>query len=203
LVNKPDGTLRICVDYRKLNEITLIDLHPIPRMCDIFEKIGNAKYLSWFDLTKGYWQFPLAEEAREKSAFITPFGLFEFTIMPFGMKTSPASFIRLIDHVLDGTQNTVAYFDYIIVYSETWEDHIEHIENLLCRLHEAHLTIRPSKCKLEDTEIVCLGRIVGGGSIKPDPSKLKAMEDFPLPLTKKDLRSFLGLTKIMQKLQQH
>ncbi|XP_062586907.1 uncharacterized protein LOC134248532 [Saccostrea cucullata] len=194
LVNKPDGTIRICVDYRKLNEITLTDPYPIPRMSDIFEKIGSAKYLSRFDLTKGYWQVPLAKETREKSAFITPFGLFEFTVMPFGMKTSPASFIRLMDRILDGTQNTVAYFDDIIVYSQTWEDHIKHVTELLQRIYEANLTIRPSKCKLGAAEIICLGHIVGGGTIRPDPRKLKAMEDFPLPLTKKELRSFLGLT---------
>ncbi|XP_062594943.1 uncharacterized protein LOC134256302, partial [Saccostrea cucullata] len=145
LVNKPDGTIRICVDYRKLNEITLTDPYPIPRMSEVFEKIGSAKYLSRFDLTKGYWQVPLAKETREKSAFITPFGLFEFTVMPFGMKTSPASFIRLMDRILDGTQNTVAYFDDIIVYSQTWEDHIKHVTELLQRIHEANLTIRPSK----------------------------------------------------------
>ncbi|XP_062614536.1 uncharacterized protein LOC134276295 [Saccostrea cucullata] len=194
LVNKPDGTIRICVDYRKLNEITLTDPYPIPRMSEIFEKIGSAKYLSRFDLTKGYWQVPLAKETREKSAFITPFGLFEFTVMPFGMKTSPASFIRLMDRILDGTQNTVAYFDDIIVYSQTWEDHIKHVTELLQRIYEANLTIRPSKCKLGAAEIICLGHIVGGGTIRPDPRKLKAMEDFPLPLTKKELRSFLGLT---------
>lgn len=194
LVTKPDQSIRICIDYRKLNEISLSDNYPIPRVSEVFEKIGNAKFLSQFDLTKGYYQIPLSSDTKAKSAFVTPFGLFEFNVMPFGMKTSPATFVRLMDRVLDGYPNAVAYFDDIIIFSETWEQHLSHVKDVLEKLKSAGLTVRPSKCKLGASEIVCLGHIVGSGKTRPDPKKIEAMQNFPLPLTKKDLRSFLGLT---------
>jgi hypothetical protein len=91
LVNKPDGSIRICIDYRKLNMISLSDGYPVPRICEVFEQIGNAQYLSRFDLTKGYYQVPLSDDTKEKSAFVTPFGLYEFNVMPFGMNCSLGS----------------------------------------------------------------------------------------------------------------
>ncbi|KAK3090518.1 hypothetical protein FSP39_012438 [Pinctada imbricata] len=194
LVNKPDGSLRMCIDYRKLNEVTISDAYPVPRISDILEKVGNAKYLSRFDLTKGYWQVPLSEDTREKSAFVTPYGLYEFTVMPFGMKTSPATFIRLMNSVLQNADHVVAYFDDLVVYSDEWNTHLEDIERVVIKLQEAGLTIRPSKCKLGSDRIECLGHIVGNGTIQPDPNKVRAVEEFPLPITKTNLKSFLGLT---------
>ncbi|KAK3091449.1 hypothetical protein FSP39_019925 [Pinctada imbricata] len=164
LVNKPDGSLRMCIDYRKLNEVTISDAYPVPRISDILEKVGNAKYLSRFDLTKGYWQVPLSEDTREKSAFVTPYGSYEFTVMPFGMKTSPATFIRLMNSVLQNADHVVAYFDDLVVYSDEWNTHLEDIERVVIKLQEAGLTIRPSKCKLGSDRIECLGHIVGNGS---------------------------------------
>ena len=194
LVTKPDNSIRICIDYRKVNNISLSDNYPIPRISEVFEKIGNAKYMSQFDLTKGYYQIPLSDDTKEKSAFVTPFGLYEFEVMPFGMKTSPATFVRLMDRVLDGYASAVAYFDDIIVFSDSWDEHIVHLKDILDKLKGAGLTVRPSKCKLAASEILCLGHIVGSGKIRPDPKKIMAMKEFPLPLNKKNLRSFLGLT---------
>lgn len=170
------------------------DAYPVPRISDILEKVGNAKFLSHFDLTKGYWQVPLSEDSREKSAFVTPYGLYEFLVMPFGMKTSPATFIRLMDKVLHDEKNVVTYFDDIVIFSDSWESHLEDIENVVKKLQEANLTVRPSKCKIGATQLKCLGHIVGNGSVTPDPSKVQAIQDFPLPVTKKNLKSFLGLT---------
>ncbi|KAK3098880.1 hypothetical protein FSP39_023928 [Pinctada imbricata] len=137
LVNKPDGSLRMCIDYRKLNEVTISDAYPVPRISDILEKVGNAKYLSRFDLTKGFWQVPLSEDTREKSAFVTPYGLYEFTVMPFGMKTSPATFIRLMNSVLQNADHVVAYFDDLVVYSDEWNTHLEDIERVVIKVQEA------------------------------------------------------------------
>ncbi|XP_062569214.1 uncharacterized protein LOC134231291 [Saccostrea cucullata] len=194
LVNKPDGSIRICIDYRKLNEITVSDAYPVPRINDILEKVGKAKYLSHFDLVKGYWQVPLSKDSREKSAFVTPYGLYEFLVMPFGMKTSPATFIRLMDSVLCDVDNVVAYFDDIVIFSDSWKTHLEDIENVVRKLQMVNLTIRPSKCKLGAEKIKCLGHIVGNGVTQPDPNKVTAVKEFPLPITKRDLKSFLGLT---------
>ena len=101
LVTKPDQSITICIDYRKLNHISVSDNYPIPRISEVFKRIGTAKYLSQFDLSKGYYQIPLAKDAKEKYAFVTPYGLNEFEFMPFGMKTSPATFARLKDRVMD------------------------------------------------------------------------------------------------------
>ncbi|KAL3865773.1 hypothetical protein ACJMK2_043128 [Sinanodonta woodiana] len=187
-VDKKDGTLRLCADYRKLNDITLFDAYPVPRMDDLFEKIGYGRYL-----------IPLAEESLQKSAFVTPFGLYEFNAMPFGMKTAPASFARLIDILVTGLHNVAAYFDNIIVSSTTWSEHIENLRALLQRIREDGLTIKPSKCEFGAAEIDCLGHIIGVGKIKTDDNKIKAMYEFPLPTTIKGIRSFLGMVGYYRK----
>jgi hypothetical protein len=194
LVAKPDNSIRICIDYRRLNAISVSDNYPIPRISEVFEKIGSAKYLTQFDLTKGYYQIPLSEDTKDKSVFMTPYGLFQFEVMPFEMKTSPATFARLMDHEMNEYPHAVAYFDDIVIFSDTWDERLDHIKDVLDRIKATGLTIRPSKCKLRTFEIVCLGHIIGSGKIRPDPKKIAAMIEFPLPLTKKDLRSFLGLT---------
>ncbi|XP_033739131.1 uncharacterized protein LOC117326489 [Pecten maximus] len=199
LVRKRDGTIRICVDYRKLNSITVFDAYPTPRIDNILEQLGNARYLSTLDLTKGYWQVPLSENSREKSAFITPFGLYEFTVMPFGMKTAPATFARLMTQLLQGLSHVLAYFDDIIIHSNSWEEHMQDVQAVMGRLREYGLTIRPSKCSLGQEEVRCLGHLVGGGKIQADPDKIKAMIEFPLPITKKQVRGFLGMTGYYRK----
>ena len=142
--------LRICVDYRKLDNVTLFYAYPAPRIDEIFEQLGDAEYISRLDMSKGYFQVPLLPQSQEKSAFVTPFGQFEFTVMPFGM-----------DKLLNDLENTVVYFDDIVVYSKSWE----HLKQLFQRLAEEGITVRPTKCELGAKEIVCLGLIVGGGNI--------------------------------------
>jgi hypothetical protein len=110
LVNKQDESIRMCIDHRRLNEITVFDAYSVPQVADILGKNGKAKYLSHVDLVKGYWQVPLSENTREKSAFVTPFRLYKFLVMLFRMKTSPATFIRLIDKMLQNVVHVVAYF---------------------------------------------------------------------------------------------
>ncbi|KAL3875881.1 hypothetical protein ACJMK2_033790 [Sinanodonta woodiana] len=169
------------------------------RLYELFEKLGNTKYISKLDMTKGYWQVPLSKEAQEKSDFVTPFGLYEFTIMPFGMKTLPATFSPMMDLLLSKLRGVASYFDDIIIYSETWEDHLHDLRAVLERLQENNLTVKPSKCDIGKDSIVCLGHIVGGGQIKPDEAKVKAMVDFPLPTTNKAVRSFLGMVGYYRK----
>ena len=120
-IRKKDSSLRICVDYRKLNNVTLFDAYPAPHIDELFEQLGDAEYISRLDMSKGYFQVPLSPQSQEKSAFVTPFGQFEFTVMPFGMKTSAATFPRLMDKLLNDLENTVAYFDDIVVYSQSWD----------------------------------------------------------------------------------
>ncbi|CAM4553814.1 unnamed protein product [Lepidochelys olivacea] len=158
LVPKKDGSVRFCVDYRKLNAITVSDAYPMPRPDELLDKLGGARYLTTMDLTKGYWQVPLDADARLKSAFITPLGLYEFLTLPFGLKGAPATFQRLVDQLLRGMESfAVAYIDDICVFSQTWEDHVSQVRQVLDRLQGAGLTVKAEKCKVGMAEVSYLG----------------------------------------------
>ncbi|XP_040203506.1 uncharacterized protein LOC120935519 [Rana temporaria] len=193
LVPKKDRTTRFCVDYRKLNAITTADAYPMPRIDELLDRLAAAHYITIMDLSRGYWQIPLAPEAREKSAFITPFGLFEFTVMPFGMKNAPATFQRVMNDLLEGLEPfAVAYLDDIAVFSPTWEEHLMHLSQVLDRLTDANLTVKPSKCQIGMNDVHYLGHQVGGGTLKPQTGKVEAILAWPIPQTKKQVMSFLG-----------
>ncbi|CAM5078201.1 unnamed protein product [Eretmochelys imbricata] len=120
LVPKPDGEIRFCVDYRKLNAVTRPDNYPMPRTDELLEKLGRAQFISTLDLTKGYWQVPLDESAKERSAFITHLGLYEFNVLPFGLRNAPATFQRLVDGLLAGLgEYAVAYLDDVAIFSDS------------------------------------------------------------------------------------
>ncbi|XP_034565105.1 uncharacterized protein LOC117830889 isoform X2 [Notolabrus celidotus] len=194
LVPKKDGSIRFCIDFRYLNSISLFDSYPTPRIDDLLERLGKAKYLTTLDLCKGYWQVPLTEQSRKLTAFRTPWGLFQFTVLPFGLHGAPATFQRLMDQVLsDFSGFAAAYLDDIVIYSNTWEEHLEHLQAVMDRIHSAGLTVNPSKCVFAAAETEYLGHIIGNGVIRPQVSKIQAMESCPLPQTRKQLRSFLGM----------
>ena len=193
IVKKKDGSLRLCVDFRKLNQESQMDAYPMPRVDDIIDRLGKAKYFSTLDLTKGYWQVPVAAGDRVKIAFSTPFGLYQFTVMPFGLQGAPATFQRLMDRVIRGLEDyTAAYLDDLIIFSETFDEHLHHIQEVLLRLRKAGLTAK-KKCFFGADSCIYLGHVVGGGVVCPELSKLDAVESFPVPKTKKDVRAFLGL----------
>ncbi len=195
LVPKKDGTMRMCVDYRKLNSVSTADAYPMPRIDELIDRLGGAKYISTLDLTRGYWQVPVAPECYDKTAFTTPFGLFNFTVMPFGLQGAPATFQRMMDTLLMGAQEySAAYLDDLVIYSDTWEQHLVHIRGVLLRLRRAGLTAKPSKCKLATKECSYLGHIVRNGEVRPELDKMQAVANFPRPKTRKDVRSFLGLS---------
>ncbi|CAM5097551.1 unnamed protein product [Natator depressus] len=128
LVPKPDGEVRFCVDYRKLNAVTRPDNYPMPRTDELLEKLGRAQFISALDLTKGYWQVPLDESAKERSAFTTHLGLYEFNVLPFGLRNAPATFQRLVDGLRAGLgEYAVAYLDDVAIFSDYWADHLEHL----------------------------------------------------------------------------
>ena len=186
--------IRICVDLRRLNAVSNFDAHPLPRMEDLIEQLGDVFFISKLDLTKGYWQIPLSPETKDKSAFITPNGLYHFNVMPFGMKSAPATFQRMINKVLSGLELfSGAYLDDILIYSKTFEDHLLHLETVFQRLLDAKLVAKPSKCVLGHAQINYLGHLVGSGEMKPLKSKVECLQQFPIPETKKQLRSFIGL----------
>ena len=200
LGKKKDGSLRLCVDYRRLNAMTRADAYPMPRIEDMIDQLGKAKYLTTLDLTKGYWQVPVAEEDRPKTTFTTPFGLFQFLRMPFGLQGAPATFQRMIDRLLQGLgQFANAYLDDVVIFSESWEEHLRHIETVLTRLRESGLTAKPRKCQFGMAQCVYLGHVVGGGRVQVEHSKVEAIQRMPRPQTKKEVRAFLGLTGYYRK----
>ncbi|KAL2102386.1 hypothetical protein ACEWY4_001554 [Coilia grayii] len=194
LVPKKDGSIRFCIDFRQLNAQSTFDAYPMPRLEDLIEGLGRASFITTLDLCRGYWQVPLAEGAKQYTAFRTPQGLYQFTTMPFGLQGAPATFQRLMDRVLEGTGGfAAAYLDDVVIWSATWGQHLQHLAEVFRRISEAGLTVQPKKCSLAQQEVRYLGHIIGKGVIKPQKDKVEAVRDCPRPQTKKDVRSFLGL----------
>ena len=200
VVKKKDGTLCLCVDYRRLHAVSRVDAYPMPRIDDLIDQLGKAKYITTLDLTRGYWQVPVEEGSRAKTAFTTPSGLYQFSVMPFGLNGAPATFQRMMDRLLRGLGDfAAAYLDDLVVYSSTWEEHLGHIRTVFGRLRDAGLTAKPKKCQFGMSQCVYLGHVVGDGVVQPEQSKIEAVESFPVPRTKKQVHSFLGLTGYYRK----
>ena len=199
LVPKSGNTYRFCTDFRKVNSLTKTDSYPCPRIDDCIDKIGHAKYVSKYDLLKGYWQVPLSNRAKEISAFVTPFGFYQYKVMPFGMKNSQATFQRLMNKVISGLEGCECYVDDVIIYSDSWEDHLKISEAFFKRVSEAKLTINLVKSELCHATVEYLGHVVGQGQIKPVMAKVEAILDFPRPTSKKELMRFLGMAGYYRK----
>lgn len=194
IIPKKDGSLRVCIDFRKLNAQSKFDAYPMPRIDDLLEKIGRAQYITTLDLCKGYWQVPLNPQSRPYSAFRTPLGLYQFTVLPFGLHGAPATFQRLMDRVLQGCEDwSAAYLDDVVIYSNSWAEHLHHLQQTLKRIEEAGLTLNISKCEWAKQEANYLGYHLGNGQLRPQIDKVEAIRRSPQPKTKKEVRSFLGL----------
>ncbi len=200
-VIKKDGTLRFCVDYRKLNSLTKKDAYPLPKIDELLEALRGAKYFCCLDLYSGYWQIRVAKQDREKTAFITHCGLYEFNVMPFGLTNAPATFQRYMDEVLKDLNGTICkvYLDDCIVFANTWEDMVQNLRTVFQRLEQYGLRLKASKCKLFQREVKFLGHVVSEKGISTDPDKTAAVTNFSIPRNIKDVRSFLGLTGYYRK----
>ena len=199
LVPKPDGSYRFCTDFRKVNTVTKTDSYPIPRMDDCIDKIGKAKYITKCDLLKGYWCVPLSERAKEISAFVTPDGLYQYNVMPFGMKNSQATFQRMMNHLLQDLAGVETYVDDIVVYSDTWEEHLSRLRHMFERLKTANLTVNLSKSEFGQAKVTYLGHVVGHGQVAPISAKIKTIVEFPVPINKRSLMRFLGMAGYYRK----
>ena len=195
LVPKKDGSLRFCVDYRQLNALTMKDVYPLPRIDDILDTLGSAKYFTTLDLASGYWQVKLDDDARPKTAFTTHQGLFEFIRMPFGLCNAPATFQRAMQTVLSGLEwrNCFVYIDDILIASPTFEEHLQHLEEVINRLRKANLRLKPKKCLFLCEEVSYLGHIISVNGVSPDPEKIDKVKCFPIPREPTQVRQFLGL----------
>ena len=200
IVRKKDSSLRLCIDYRRLNSHSKVDAYPMPRVDDLIDQVAGAPYITTLDLTKGYWQVPVAKEDREKTAFTTPFGLYQFTRMPFGLQGAPATFQRMVDKILNGLNDFAgAYIDDVIVFSRSWSEHLQHLETVLRKIQQAGLTIKRKKCQFAMAECGYLGHVIGSGKVRPEVAKIQAVKNFEQPTSKTRVRSFLGLTGYYRK----
>ena len=193
LVPKHDGGFRFCTDFRKVNDKTKSDSFPIPRIADCMDQIGNAKFVSTFDMLKGYWQVPLTQRAREISAFVTPSGLYQYKVMPFGMKNAPATFQRMVNKLVRDIDGCEGYIDDVVIFSDNWSDHIRQIERFFQIMREAKLTINLMKSEFGKATVKYLGHIVGQGQVRPLDAKIQTIVKYPIPTSRKELARFLGM----------
>ena len=195
LVQKKDGSTRFCVDYRKVNEVTRKDAYPIPRIDETLDTLTGATLFSTLDLRSGYWQVEVDPKDREKTAFCTSEGLFEFNVMPFGLCNAPATFQRLMDSILAGLhwKNCLVYIDDIVVIGKSFDDHLCNLQQVLKRLRQAGLKLQPHKCKFLQSQVTYLGHVVSAQGVSPDPEKTSKIKSWPVPQSAQEVQRFLGL----------
>ena len=192
-VVKKDGKIRLCVDFRKLNGVTVPDPYYMCTLDEILEKVGGSSCLSKLDLSKGFYQIGVDPASVEKTAFISPFGKYSFNRMPFGLRNAPAIFQRAMEEVLRGCYNCAApYIDDILVFSPDGEGHVNHLRQVLEALQANGLTIKLNKCQFGMCKLEYLGHLIGGGQVAVPRHRATAMEEYKQPKTRKDMRSFLG-----------
>ena len=202
LVNKKDGTVRFCIDFRKLNAATVVDKEVIPNQEQLFTEISGAKFFTKIDLCKGYWQIPLADSSKQFTAFQTPLGLMQFKFMPFGLINAPATFARMM-RLLLADINSLSYFDDILIQSRTWNEHMVNLKDVLRRLRECNVTAKPSKMYVGYSVVDFLGHVVGQGEQRPQEDKVSRILKLSVPQTKKQVQSLLGLLGYYRKFVDH
>lgn len=202
IVRKKDGSIRLCIDYRHLNSKTIKDAYPLPRIEETLDILNGAKYFSCLDLLSGYWQVEVAEEDKQKTAFtVGPLGFWESNRLPFGLVNAPATFQRLMEKCLAGIhlKDCLIYLDDIVVFSKTFSEHLERLEAVFQRLADHGLKLKPSKCHLFRQQCCYLGHIVSAEGIQTDPEKTKALQNWPIPTSPKELKTFLGFAGYYRK----
>jgi len=194
LVKKADDSIRFCVDYRKLNSVTVKDSYPMPLIEERIDSIFGSQIFSGLDLTSGYWQFALTASATELTAFICHLGLFEFLRMPFGLCNAGATFQRAMEEVLRGLKFAMAYVDDVLVHSKCHEDHLSHLQEVFDRLRGAQLKVKLRKCEFGGRQTKFLGYVVSAEGIRMSDEKVNKVLNFPTPTSARKARSFNGLS---------
>lgn len=204
MIPKPGtNTYRFCINFIKLNEISDRNNFPLPNINDTLDSLGAAapKYFSTLDLASGYWQIDLEENSKPKTAFITQDGLYEFNVMPFGLHNAPATFQRAMQEVLRGLnwKFVLVYLDDVIIFSKSFEEHLDHLKQVLERFRSVGLKLQPKKCTFAQKEVKYLGHIVGQDGVSTDPAKLQIVRNYPIPTKVSEVRSFLGFVGYYRK----
>lgn len=201
LVLKKNGKIRPCVDYRRVNDVTINDAFPLPRIQDCLDAVSGATIFSTFDLTSGYHQVPVRESDIPKTAFITKYGLWEFLTMPMGMKGSAQTFQRTLQMILNGLQwqTCLIYLDDIIVFGSNFQEHLNRVKEVLERIRKAGLKLKPNKCQLFQKEVSFLGHVINKNGITPNPDNIAKIIDWPIPKTPTEVRQIIGMVSYYRK----
>ena len=202
MVTKPNGSIRFCCDFRKLNDCTVKDSQPLPRIDDTLDALSGSAWFSTLDCKSGFWQVGMSEKDKHKTAFsVQGCGLWQFTVMPFGLCNAPATFERLMERVLSGLtwKQCLVYLDDIIAYSKTFEDHLSSLDEILLRMSEANLKLSPEKCTLFQKQVRFLGHLISEHGVATDPRKIEEVKNWKTPRKVREIRSFLGLCSYYRK----
>ena len=199
LVKKKDGSICYCIYYRKLSAMTIKDSHPLPLTQDCLDELFGSSWISTLDLQSGYWQIEVDSNDRQKTAFASRSGLYQFKFMPFVLTNAHGTFERLMEKVLKGLQYEICliYLDDVIVKSQSFEGHLENLSLVFDRLRSAGLKLNSKKCK------IFLGHVVSEAGISTDPSKISVVRDWPRPASVKEVRSFVGFCSYYKKFIQN
>ena len=195
LVRKKDGSVRPCVDYRRVNAVTKKDAFPLPRTRDCLDAVAGATLYSTLDITSAYNQVPVKEQDIPKTAFVTRCGLYEYTTMPFGLSNSPATFQRVMELALSGLQWQICliYLDDVIVFGKDFDEHICRLQEVLSRIKQANMKLKPIKCHFFQDEVKFLGHVVSKDGVLPNPDNIQKIVDWPVPRSVTEVRAFLGM----------
>ncbi|CAI7792914.1 unnamed protein product, partial [Closterium sp. NIES-53] len=204
-VKKKDGSLRMCIDYCALKKLTIKNRYPLPRVDELFEQLGEAKFFSKLDLRSSYHQVRVAEEDIEKTAFRTRYGHFEFLVLPFGLTNAPATFMCLMHNIFRDFLDrfVIVFIDDILIFSKSLKEHSEHLRQVLTKLHEHRLFAKESKCGFTKASIPFLSHIISHNQLSMDPTKIQVVEYWQQPTCIKDLQAFLGLANYYRKFINH
>jgi hypothetical protein len=199
MVKKPDGSNRVCINFKALNAITVFDPEPTFSADDILPKLTGSRYYSKFDFCKGYWAIPLAADSRDYTGFATSKGLQKFKVMPFGLVNAGSTYNRMMRKLLDGMHDVDNYVDDVLTHTSDWNRHLEVLTDFFMRVKRANLSLKPSKCQLGYDKVEFLGYSITGDTVGPKVSKITQIIKAERPKTKKQVRSFLGMVNFYRR----
>ena len=194
LVRKKDGKVRWCIDYRKLNALTVKDSFPLPKIEECVDTLAGTSWFSTLDMNSGYWQIEIDEKDRHKTAFITKYGLFEHNRMAFGLTNAPSCFQRVVQLLLRGMtwKQVLAYLDDVVVLGKNFKNHLHNIRRVLERFRKHNLKLKPKKCTFFQKQVIFLGKLVDEHGVSVNPENIEKVQNWPIPNSVKEVEQFLG-----------